>query len=517
LLVAAGLAPRPAGATGFTDLGDDIRRHDAAAVEVTGYFRVRTEGLYNLDLDRGLTPSGQPLFPTPLGDPTGQWLTHADMRLRTDLAFYSPFGGVAVKVRLDVLDNLALGSTPDGPVPGYANSQASPKSAISVKRAYGEALTPVGLLVAGRTGAHWGLGMAANGGDCADCNTGDAADRLAFITPLVGHLFAVAYDFTAIGPLVSRPGGYQTIDIEPAADAHTITFAVLKWRDQRAIDRRRRAGKVTVDYGLSVAYRWQDKDVPATYLPTTQTVALTPAQVVPRNYEATTVDAWFRLITPRLRVEAEAVLAVATIGQSSMLPGVLVTSSLRSRQVGAALESEYGAPTDALGIGLDLGYASGDPAPGFGAFPGATGSCAKRGDLDGLQYCQPRDNRVDNFRFHPDYHIDQILFREIIGTVTDAIYLRPHARLRLARLGPGTLNASVAMIASFANFAASTPGGKTPLGVEIDPTLYYHARDGFNAWLEYAVLFPLAGLDNPDAGLTAKPAQLVRLRLAYVF
>ena len=34
-------------------------------------------------------------------------------------------------------------------------------------------------------------------------------------------------------------------------------------------------------------------------------------------------------------------------------------------------------------------------------------------------YIDDRDTTVDNFRFHPDYHVDRILFREIIGTVTE--------------------------------------------------------------------------------------------------
>ena len=50
--------------------------------------------------------------------------------------------------------------------------------------------------------------------------------------------------------------------------------------------------------------------------------------------------------------------------------------------------------------------------------------------------------------------------------------------------------------------AASTPGQKAPLGVEIDPTLAYGSRDGFNIALEHAVLFPLSGLDNPELKLT---------------
>jgi uncharacterized protein (TIGR04551 family) len=512
-----GLAPALAAATGFTDIGQDLEREPEMAVRVHGYLRVRTEALYNLDLDRGLTPSGQSLFPVPLSDPSAQTLTHADMRLRGDLAFYVPRGGVAVKVRLDLLDNVALGSAPIGD-PQASSGQGQPKSgAVVLRRAYGEALTPFGMLVAGRTGSTWGLGMLANGGDCADCDHGDAADRIAFITPLFGHIFALAYDFSAVEALTTRPGGVRTVDIDPSTDVRTITFAMLRWRDDVARERRRRAGKITVEYGAYVSYRWQGNDIPSTYAAVLGSSNLAPSQVMHRGYEAAAVDGWLRLTTPRFRLEWEGAAILGRVEQSSLLPGALFREPIKSRQFGTALESEVGRPEGRLGAGLDLGFASGDPAPGFGVFPRAGQAAPKTGDLDGAQAAPPRDNRIDNFRFHPDYRIDQILFREIIGAVTDAFYLRPHARWRLMRLGPGTLTAAVALIASFAACASSTPGGKHPLGLEIDPTVVYAARDGFQAALEYAVLFPFAGLDNPVAGLAAKPAQLVRLRLAYVF
>jgi uncharacterized protein (TIGR04551 family) len=125
--------------------------------------------------------------------------------------------------------------------------------------------------------------------------------------------------------------------------------------------------------------------------------------------------------------------------------------------------------------------------------------------------------RVDNFRFHPDYRVDRILFREIIGTVTDAVYARPHVKLRLFQSTSGSITASLAAIASMAMFASSTPGLKRPLGVELDPTIAYEGHDGLAVALEHAILFPLAGLDNTAANLAAKPAQLVRLRLAFRF
>ena len=79
------------------------------------------------------------------------------------------------------------------------------------------------------------------------------------------------------------------------------------------------------------------------------------------------------------------------------------------------------------------------------------------------------------------------------------------------------LTLSLALVASSAVFASSTPGGAAPLGVELDPTIAYDSMDGFLVSLEHAVLFPLSGLDNPGAGLSARPAQLVRARVEFRF
>jgi uncharacterized protein (TIGR04551 family) len=503
-------------ATGFTDIGQDFVARESAEVRLEGYLRLRSAALYNLDLDRGTTPSGKPLFPVPLTDPKAQALTRHDMRLRTDLAVYAPGGGLAVKTRVDVLDNLTLGSTPEG-YPAGSATQQPPANALRVKRAWGEALTPLGLLAAGRMGNHWGMGMLANGGDCADCDSGDAADRIAFLTPIAGHIWAVAYDFTAVGPTTQRASSTRPVDIEPSTDVRTVTFAVLRHHGRDAIDRRRKADKSTVDYGTYASHRWQDYDIPATYVPTAQPVPLTPSQVMARGYRATAVDAWARWVHPWLRVELEGALIVASVDQASLVPGVLFREPVRSRQLGAALESEVAAPDGPVGAGVDAGYASGDPAPGFGAFPDTNAAATKPGELEGPQANPPKDNRVDNFRFHPDYRVDRILFREIVGTVTDTVYVRPHVRWRIARVGPGTLTTSLAGIGSWAVQPKSAPGGRNALGIELDPTLAYQHRDGFSCVLEHALLFPQSGLDNPQQNLRARPAQLVRVRLAYAF
>lgn len=519
LALAAALASSRASAQGFHDVGEGIRAHqdpDDFSIELDGYLRARGEMLYNLDLDRGPTPSGQLLFAVPLDDAEGQLLYQADMRLRTDLSIYAPGGAIAVHARFDILDNLTIGSTPDD-VPSATVGQRALETAIRVRRAWAEVLTPFGLLTVGRQANTWGLGMLANGGDCNDCDGGDAADRVAFLSPIAGHLWAVAFDLSATGPLATRASGFRAVDLTPSDDVRTVTLAMLSWLGEAGRRRRHAAGRTTVEYGAYVSYRWQESDTPTSYLPTTRPVIPTSAQVVPRGLEAIAADVWLRIEHRDFRIEFEGALLHSTIESTSLLPGVLLRDSVSGTQLGAALETDFLPREGAFTLGFDVGVASGDSAPGFGAFPRALQASPRPGDLDGPQATLPYDTTVDNFRFHPDYRIDRILFREIVGRVTDAFYFRPHLRYRFFDEPFGALSLTAFAVASFAVEPASTPGGDRPLGIEVDPGLIYQSREGFVAALEYAVLFPLAGLDNPALGLGATPAQLLRLRLQMLY
>jgi uncharacterized protein (TIGR04551 family) len=507
---------RPASANRFEEVFNAVGESDEQWWDVSGELRLRGELFYNFDLDRGVTPSGDPLYPVPLGDPAGQVLTYADLRLRTDVSLIAPGGAMSLQLRVDIIDNMALGSDPAGH-PTVTGTQLPPRdSAFRIKRAWGAVLTPLGVIAAGRMGSDWGLGMATNGGDCPDCNTGDAADRVAFITSLGGHFWALAYDFSAIGPITRRNNG-EALDFDPSDDVRTVTFAFLSAVTDEARKRRRDDGKTTAEYGAYISYRWQDQDVPADYLSVAYDLPLTPSQSMARGLSATAVDLWLRVTHPWFRIELEAAALFASIDQPSLIPGVLLRDSVSSNQYGVALESDIGPVDSALSGGLDAGFASGDSAFGFGAFPGPSDPPARKGDLDGPQAVLPYDTTADNFRFHPDYRIDRILWHEIVGTITDAIYIRPHLQWRIAEVGPGWFIFDLAAIASFAVEPDSTPGGNRSLGIELDPTLTYGSRDGFSASLDYAVLLPLAGLDNTVLGMEAQPAQALRLRLGYGF
>jgi len=485
---------------------------ESTELVVHGALRVREAGLYNLDLDRGLDSAGKPLFPIPLGG--GQMLTSGDLRARTDVGFYARGVGVAVKARIDWLDNVALGGTPDLAGGSPATSGGQRPTAVVIKRAWGEALTPFGTLAVGRMGAHFGLGIAANGGDCEDCDHGDAADRAAFVSPLFGHLVAVAYDIAARGPFTQSRDGGHAIGLEPSDAVAGPTLAILKIHTPAALARRAAAGLTSVEYAVYVSHRTQDRDVPGSYLPSAAPpVSFTSNDLVARGFEATGTGAWLRLTSARFRVEAELAYASASIAQPSLVPGAAITEPVTSSQLGVAVETDVELGAGRLGV--DGGYASGDSAPGFGAFPRPGDAATMPGAFDGPQANPPGDRTVDNFRFHPDYHIDQILFREIIGTITDAIYLRPHVRATLLAVGTGHLELGAALIASWAVQATSTPSGQSALGVELDPELRYASRDGFAATIDYGVLLPGAAFNNTM--LEAKPAQVVRARLGFAF
>ena len=480
-------------------------------VIVHGSLRVREAGLYNLDLDRGLDAQGQPLYPVPLAG--GQLLRAGDLRARTDAAFYAPGVGVAVKARIDWLDNIALGGEPDLAGGSPATSRGQRPTTVVIKRAWGEVLTPAGTLAAGRMGAHFGLGIAANGGDCDDCDGGDAADRFAFVSPLFGHFLALSYDIAARGPFTpSRDGGHP-VSLEATTAVGGPTVSILKMHTPATLARRAAAGRTSVEYAAYVSRRTQDNDVPATYLTAASPATYSSADLVGRGFSATASGGWLRISGAKFRIEAELAYLAATLEQPSLIPGTVITVPVTSNQLGAAVQTAF-----VLGpaqIGVDAGYASGDDAPGFGAFPTPGQVAPPPGSFDGAQASPPRDRTVDNFRFHPDFRIDQILFREIIGTITDAVYVRPSIRATLARIGTGRLEAVATLIVSRAVEATSTPSGQAALGTELDPELRYIAKDGFAFDLAYGLLMPGAAFDGTM--LAAQPAQSLRLRMGFAF
>ena len=130
------------------------------------------------------------------------------------------------------------------------------------------------------------------------------------------------------------------------------------------------------------------------------------------------------------------------------------------------MQSELKLLDDKLRIQLGGGYATGDddveglspPSEGFDA--------------------QLTQNRTfSTFRFHPDYRVDLILFRNILQRVQGAYYFRPSVEYDFQREPNGQkIGGGAAVIWSRASQFVQTPGNSHDLGLELNFKLYYQAR-----------------------------------------
>jgi len=197
-----------------------------------------------------------------------------------------------------------------------------------------------------------------------------------------------------------------------------------------------------------------------------------------------------------------------------MVAGVSFRSPITSFQLGGLISLAYQFRFP-LRLRLEVGYASGDDAPGFGVRVGAGQLASQKGDLDGPQLHPPNDNTIDNFKFSPDYHVDLILWRRIIGQVTDAVYVKPTVRVGPFGSAHHHFTLDTSLVASNALYATTPPGQDRWLGAELDFLARYRYELGFEVGLGYGVFVPGGGFRNVQLKLDAQPAQTLELILAY--
>jgi uncharacterized protein (TIGR04551 family) len=151
---------------------------------------------------------------------------------------------------------------------------------------------------------------------------------------------------------------------------------------------------------------------------------------------------------------------------------------------------------------------------GFGYATGDSDLSSIAPDENGLQKQLTNNRTFSEFRFHPDYRVDLILFRNILSRVEGAYYFRPSVEYDFTRDRNGQrLGGGGALIWSRASEFVQTPGHARDLGVELDFQLYYQSKDGalnddpdkmggFFTSLQYGVMFPLAGFNYLPGELT---------------
>ena len=480
-----------------------------------GYYRLRPSLFYQFNLGRA---PGRELYLPPTRA-TEKTLSGADMRLRLEPTF-NISEEVRVKVQLDALSNVLLGSTPLSSNPGdsafylfdiFNDGQTPPRSGVNalrdslmVREVYGEVSTPVGLLRFGRMNAHWGLGLVRNDGSCLDCDYGDQVDRVMFVTePLEGFYVTPMFEFNSEG-LAAYPRGQegQAVDPTSADDSHSWVLAVARRDTPQQVKAKLENNQGVLNYGVHFSWRSQRFSTTRDLETGAETAALQR-----RDANLYIPDVWLRYEEKNFRLELELAAYIGTIGSRAGLPQAPTTAdpnqnqALEVRAFGGAAVGEYRLLNGQLNIQLELGVASGDRAPGFGAYAGrrgtGTGGFTQEGDLDGPQFrCGTAgcaDGFIRNFRFNRAYRVDNILWRELVGTVTDAVYAKPTVRYTLA---PG-FDAFGSVIYSQALYEQSTPSfSDKPLGIETNLGARYETEDGFIARVEWSVLFPLGGLQD---------------------
>ena len=521
--------------------GDDRRaerRRTFPWVEHHGYFRFRADYFSNGHLGTvvpGVAGSGTSGLPAPLsenaannsdpdvaqlvGSTGASTLASANMRLRYQPTLHLS-DAMRVKTTLDLLDNIVMGSTPDYaghlgrpdvPLSAFVQSQSPPsdrtngfRDSVRVKEAYGE-FQPAFLIRAGRQAWDWGLGLLANSGNNVnrgvgpgaglDQDFGDFADRLLVAARVWDVSVAFAWDYLYSGAISDDPAlAYgQPIDMGEDDDANQYIISIFQ-RPVTAEEKEQRRVELTeqfkpaLDWGLFGVYREQAFDLSnASYADWREEGGVDSydsLELTRRDAWAFIPDLWLRYeqhfdFSTSLRVELEAIAIVGEIGDvSAVATPANVQNSREIEQYGAALEVELN--VDQLRTGLDAGFATGDDAEGFGVL-----------DRHQIASADGSPNRqLTAFKFDRDYYIDLILFREVIGTVTNAVYLKPYVAYDFFESPEDTLGVRLDLLYAEALEPVATPGNDGFLGLEADLRLFYHTQSGFRFDLESGLLLP---------------------------
>jgi len=506
-------------------------------MEHHGYFRFRTDLFYNGHLGTNVPTdpsSGTSAIPAPLTEnavnngpnPHGPLSEDAKTIATANLRFrYQPTihigEGLRIHATFDVLDDLVLGSTPDFagnlvrpdvPLVAFSGAQASPsagvngfRDAVRVKEAYAE-WKPAFLLRAGRMASNWGLGILANGGQGIDNDYGDYTDRVLLALKFYGVYVVGAWDFVYSGATTDDPGDNfgQPKDLGQGDDVTQWVVSFFQRPLSEAEKAERHAAlmerhEATFDWGVYGVFRQQEFDLSGDAFDLWRTSGgkktYDQLDLVPRRAWAAIPDLWLRFeqqlnADENLHLELEAVGIFGNVDSVTDDPTVS-TKDRKIQQFGLAFEGRYTNDMDAgtLGIGLDAGVASGDSAKGFGVE-----------DHHTLSEGQNPNTKLTAFKFDRDYLIDLMLFREVIGTVTNAVYIKPWVSFDFFNAPEEALGARLDLLYAQALEPAATPGEDPFLGFEADLRLFYEDKGRFNFDIESGFLIPGAAFNYRNPG-----------------
>ena len=395
--------PNSVGARPSEVFAEDWWSQARPSLELHGVFRVRTEFFHQFALGRrdpastalwpqpadnhhvptageaqlvrlcGDTPTATPLDPCENNSQLGaniRFRVNPEIHISDNLRIHSQF---------DILDNLVLGSTPEGytNVPsagggytvaargGYAPlgsfstttwapvaGQTSLTDSIIAKRAWAEYTTPVGLLRFGRMPNHWGLGMVYNSGDGYDSDWQTTTDRIMFTTGIKKYdlYFTGAWDNVGIGATSARINEQQgqPYNLSNLDDVNQFVGIIARKRDPELQLLDLAKGLPVINGGLYFAYRNQVLANDDTSSTNSASLGQSSTNVrlgyTRREAEFFMPDLWFQFLYKKFRFEAEAAMIYGTVenlsttgrpsGNLTGQPPVVDVNPLDSKDVG---------------------------------------------------------------------------------------------------------------------------------------------------------------------------------------
>ena len=444
---------------------------------------------------------------------------------------------------VDILDNLVLGSTPDyaelrpdASFSLFAGTQSPPSDgrnslsdSLRVKEAFADIDTLLGNIRVGRMASHWGLGILANGGKSIDSDFGDYVDRALFTTRIGSVYTAVALDFVAEG-VIAADGDYafgQPYDADNLDDVNqgVLAFFSRPMTDEEKAQRQRdlyELRKPVFDWGIYTVLRSQEYDISnenqPTYAPeVTNSLGFSEENsVTTANYDdyafvnrsgwGVIPDFWARFQwSPKrgqlLRLETEWAMVIGEVENVDFTVGPDSTSNPKEiEQWGGVLQTEFQANGN-LSVFLESGVASGDDAEYFAVKDQVNyGEADASGNLGS-------NRKVTNFKFDRNYYTDLLLFREVIGAVTNTVYVKPGVQYDLFDSREDALGFRFDILTAFALEPEATPGNDGFYGVEFDTQLFYEESNRFRADLSWGTLVPGAAFNLVEGYLGSTGTQ----------
>ena len=509
------------------------RRKRWKLLELDGYYRMRTDWFKNFNLgfpDIDPKFGGSP-FPTALGcksplssHPCDDSLSSANMRLRLEPTINLD-EGTSVHIQADLLDNILLGSTPSDPVLGSAytdpNTNSRPpagpfnngtqapvaqginsdRPAVQIKRAWAEVAVPLGVAKFGRMPNHWGMGILYNGGGADpinggydyDADYGDTVDRASFSLLIPGtNLRAMVASDWALTRLVSNQtvanAGHEghPFDLDDSDDVNSWVGVISRMDSAQEFKDTVDRGEIAFNYGVYFEYKTQAWD--------SNTRAFTlggspdPAAYQPRDLKTYSPDVWAKVALNKLTIEAEFAAQLGSVRIAATADPAATPRSYTIRKFGGAGRATWRGLDGKLRLGLEGGFASGDQ---WDNTPQGATNIAFANPLG--DPTNPNAKALTQFAFNRDYKVDLILWRHLIGAVTNAGYVKPFLQYDVTK----SVSFKVANVSSFALKRVATPGNDVMYGTEFDGDLGYQSG-GLFVGVSYGVLFPLGAMNHPQ-------------------